>query len=118
MENSTAATFKQVDGVKRCSVSGAILHGKKVLQPLRFFVSDAGLNLGMNNCILSEIGVVLKNLCCLSQEAALRVVDVLRKPVEGRLEEIKTAPEACSQNCWCSSLQCASLLLPVVSSFP
>ena len=38
-----AAAFKHDPGVKKCSVSGALLQGKRVLQPLRFFVTEPGV---------------------------------------------------------------------------
>ena len=38
-----SATFKHVPGVKKCSISGVLLQGKRVLQPLRFFVTEPGV---------------------------------------------------------------------------
>ncbi|CAE7768218.1 Kcnh2 [Symbiodinium sp. CCMP2456] len=58
--------FKFLDGVRRCSATGAVVQGKQVLRPVRFFVSDD----------------------------ALRIVSALRAHVESRLEELKNDKEA------------------------
>ena len=36
------AVFKSLDEVKKCTVTGELVSGKKVLQPVRFFASETG----------------------------------------------------------------------------
>ena len=41
-EDQCPAVFKQIDGVKKCGVTGDLVSGKQVLQPVRFFASETG----------------------------------------------------------------------------
>ena len=46
--------FKIMEGIRRCPNTGAVITGKQVIRPVRFFVSEPGLNISHDRhaCLL------------------------------------------------------------------
>ena len=85
-----SAPFKQVDAMRKCSVTGVWLKGKSVTQPLRFFISEFLLHTWAR--VLSHhqghrAYFFVQRLE--AKEGGLRLVECLRVPVEARLEALK-----------------------------
>ena len=95
--------FIQLDDQKAVSPHGRLMHGKKVLRPLKFFVSDpwiADRYRGFNKAFVNKIelgGLQHVNKIELGgfQDEALRVVAALRPLVKGNLKAIKDDPAIC-----------------------
>ena len=60
MAASVPLLFKAVDSTRQCNTTGRLLKGKKVLQPLKFFVSEACSTLDFcTHCSLNVVKVIL-----------------------------------------------------------